>query len=60
LDNRRPLNFGLELGSRIVGGGCDRVTNRTKKTGVFEHLEVFEHAGLLVNEPPDIAGLPFI
>jgi len=27
---------------------------------VVEHLEVFDHVGLLVNEPPGIAELPFI
>jgi hypothetical protein len=30
-----------------------------KKTGVVEHLEVFDHAGILVNGPPGMAGLPF-
>jgi hypothetical protein len=33
---------------------------RKKKTGVVEYPEVFDHAGLLVNEPPGKAGLPFI
>jgi hypothetical protein len=32
---------------------------RKKKAGVVEHLEVLDHAGLLVNEPPGIARLPF-
>jgi hypothetical protein len=27
---------------------------------VVEHLEVFDHVGLLVSEPPGMAGLPFI
>jgi len=30
-----------------------------KKTGVAEHPEVFDHAGILVNGPPGTAGLPF-
>jgi hypothetical protein len=30
-----------------------------KKTDVTEHLEVFHHVGLLVIEPPGMAGLPF-
>src|SRR5690349_15499658 len=34
--------------------------DREKKTDVVEHPEVFDHAGLLANEPPDSAGLPFI
>jgi len=31
-----------------------------KKADVVEHPEVFSHVGLLVNEPPGHAGLPFI
>jgi hypothetical protein len=30
-----------------------------KKTDVAEHGNVFNHVGLLFNEPPGIAGLPF-
>jgi len=30
---------------------------RTKKADVAEHPEVFDHVGLLVNEPPGTAGL---
>jgi hypothetical protein len=33
---------------------------RTKKADVAEHPEVFDHVGLLINEPPDTAGLLFI
>jgi hypothetical protein len=36
-----------------------RVTE-SKKTDVVEHPELFDHVGLLVNEPPGTAGLPFI
>jgi hypothetical protein len=32
----------------------------TKKNDVVENPEVFDHVGLLVNEPPGAAGLPFI
>jgi hypothetical protein len=32
---------------------------RNKKADVVEHPEVFDHDGLLVNEPPGLAGLPF-
>jgi len=32
----------------------------TKKTDVAEHLEAFNHVGLLVNEPPSEVGLLFI
>ena len=33
---------------------------KSKKAGVVEHPEVFDNAGLLANEPPGTAGLPFI
>ena len=33
---------------------------RRKKTGVVERVHAFNHAGLLVNEPPGYPGLPFI
>ena len=36
---------------------CQR--NR-KKTDVAEHPEVFDHVGLLVNEPSSYAGMLFI
>jgi len=31
-----------------------------KKADVAEHPEAFDHVGLLANEPPGTAGLPFI
>ncbi len=31
-----------------------------KNADAAEHPEVFDHVGLLVNEPPGPAGLPFI
>jgi hypothetical protein len=31
-----------------------------KKAGMVGHTFVFHHAGLLVNEPPESAGLPFV
>ena len=33
---------------------------KTKKADVAEHPKVFDHVGLLFNEPPGTAGLPFI
>jgi len=30
-----------------------------KKADAVKHPEVFDHVGLLVNEPPGPAGLPF-
>jgi hypothetical protein len=32
----------------------------TKKADAAEHPAVFNHVGLLVNEPPGTAELPFI
>ena len=37
---------------------CDRTA--TKKADVVEHPEVCDHVGLLFDEPPGTAGLPFI
>jgi hypothetical protein len=45
----------------VRSAGCDHPTPlKPKKTDVVEHPEVFDHVGLLVNEPPGAAGLPFI
>jgi hypothetical protein len=33
---------------------------KTKKADVAEHPEVFDHVGLLINEPLGMAGLLFI
>jgi len=33
---------------------------QAKKADGVEHRKVFDHAGLLANEPPGTAGLPFI
>jgi hypothetical protein len=46
--------------SRLGTGTEKSAPSGRKKTGVVEHPRVFDHAGLLVNEPPGIAGLPFI
>jgi hypothetical protein len=35
----------------FMPAGCD-LTTETKKADVPEHLKVFDHVGLLVNEPP--------
>jgi hypothetical protein len=43
----------------FMPAGRDR-TIETKKADVSEHLEVFDHVGLLVNWPPGTAGLLFI
>jgi hypothetical protein len=33
---------------------------KTKKADVAEHPEVFDHVGLLVNEPTSYAGMLFV
>jgi hypothetical protein len=38
----------------------DRPTMETKKADVAEHLEVFDHVGLLFNEPSSDAGMLFV
>ena len=36
-----------------------RGEGQAKKNDVTEHPLAFDHVGLLVNEPPGMAGLPF-
>ena len=40
--------------------GPSRVGVNDKKADVVEHPRVFDHVGLLFNEPPGTAGLPLI
>ncbi len=57
-DCARPgPDFGCRFGSTLVFVIIRR--ERNKKAGVVEHLEVLDHAGLPVNEPPGKARLPF-
>lgn len=37
--------------------GSTMAVDKNKKTDMAEHLMVFFHAGLLINEPPGTAGL---
>jgi hypothetical protein len=37
--------------------GLDKSQSKTKKADVAEHPEVFDHVGLLFNEPPGRAEL---
>jgi hypothetical protein len=37
-----------------------RDRERKKKTGVVEDNHVYNHAGLLFDGPPGMAGLPFV
>jgi hypothetical protein len=46
----------------LVPALCDLSTpvKAKKEADMVEYLSVFDHVGLLVNEPPDTSGLPFI
>jgi hypothetical protein len=48
----------LSIGFRTYPPRASWAGAGEKKAGVGEHLEVFRHAGLLVNGPPGLAGLP--
>ena len=43
-----------------IHGTCLLATASAKKADVVEYPGVFDHVGLLVNEPPGAAGLLFI
>jgi hypothetical protein len=43
------------LTNRNIGGR----NRETKKADVAEHPQVFDHVGLLVNEPSSQIGVPF-
>jgi hypothetical protein len=44
----------------LASRGLEPPDKRKKKADVVEHPEAFNHVGLLFNEPPGWAGLPFI
>ena len=50
---RRP-DSNIEKTQSNLGRATDR------KKGVVKYLNVFDHAGLLINEPPGTTGLLFI
>ena len=54
-----PLPF-LSVHFDSVDHLSHTVISKTKKADVAEHPEVFDHVGLLTNEPLGIAGLLFI
>src|ERR1700693_5236325 len=50
----------LVLSIRFLLGVCVRIALPSKQADVVKHPEeVFHHVGLLVNEPPGMARLPF-
>jgi hypothetical protein len=46
------------LGSSLLVANVSR--HQKKKADVTEHPQVFDHVGLLINEPPGTAELLFI
>jgi hypothetical protein len=53
--------FGLSVLTGSVQARLEPLGSaKQKKTGMVEHPLVFDHAGLLANEPPGKAGLLFI
>jgi hypothetical protein len=56
----RSPNRASPSGSLLVTAGRPAPLRANKKADVVEHREVFDHVGLLVNEPPGRAGLPFV
>ena len=66
-DRRSPQSCGLVSRGRTLcrdrkglqSGKHSRLPTTTKKADVAEHPKVFDHVGLLVNEPPGTAGLLF-
>jgi hypothetical protein len=54
------VKFPFSIGASLIAMIDPRNFKRTKKAGVAEHPQGFDHVGLLVNEPPGPAELPFI
>ena len=48
------------MGVPVVDVTLLLIPPRTGKADLAEHLKVFDHVGLLANEPPGTAGLLFI
>ena len=56
----RPSSIEDHHSERISRGDCGRpAPQRPRKADVMKHPEAFDHVGLLVDEPPGEAGLPF-
>ena len=43
--------------SRLLASGCRSMVQKQKRADVAEHQQVFDHVGLLANEPPGTTGL---
>jgi hypothetical protein len=55
-DREKSTNYTTEQFSNLL----PQYRYETKKADVIEHVKVFGHVGLLVNQPPGIAELLFI
>jgi hypothetical protein len=55
-----PGSNGRGVLHRLRLESCASRAATKKKSDVAERPEEFDHVGLLVNEPPGMAGLPFI
>jgi hypothetical protein len=53
------VELGFFMGSSPYWIQTSRVAQE-QKTDVADHPKAFHHVGLLANEPPGRAGLPFI
>jgi hypothetical protein len=59
----RPIGVGhhnAHWGSSHSTAIARKLLAKNKKADVVERPEAFDHVGLLVNEPPGTAELPFI
>jgi hypothetical protein len=68
LDRAFPSECPPTMNAKLCGAAASAAsgrqdactTTRTKKADVAEHPKVFDHVGLLSNEPPKTPGLLFI
>jgi hypothetical protein len=56
----RELDLIVAFIGSSFDGGANNADRGQKKADVAEHPEVFNHVGLLVNEPPGKNGVLFI
>jgi hypothetical protein len=57
LPTKRPRRLRYHAASEEQRHGTGLARSKTKKADVAEHPKVFDHVGLLSNEPPGMAGL---
>jgi hypothetical protein len=54
------MRLNRNRGKESIGGSLTVDLDVQKKADVIEHLKAFDHVGVLANEPPGRAGLPFV